>query len=586
MRPFSLGTAIAFPIAMRYHALATDYDGTLAHHGVVDRETLAACERLAASGRRLILVTGRELNELLGVFPEIGIFHLVVTENGGLLYWPESREVELLCKPPQPEFIALLRGRGVDPLAVGRTIVATVEPNETIVLSGIRDLGLELHVIFNKGAVMVLPTGVNKATGLAVALERMGLSPHNVVAIGDAENDHSMLQFAEIGAATANAVPMLKEHADVVLARGHGAGVAELIDAMVADDLRSRPPRRRAVLLGRTADGTPCVLPAAAASLLIAGESGSGKSSLATGMLERLAEQGYQCCVIDPEGDYEALPGAVVLGGAAGPTPQEFATALDKPHGSVVASLVSLPVADRPTAFAPLWARLAELRARVGRPQCLLLDEAHHLLPRESDTEPFAQIDPAGLVCVTVHPESVSPVVLRTFDWVAATGPRAVETLQAFAHAAGAPPPATEGVPAPSAGNALLWCVRDASPPVEFAIEPPAAAQRRHRRKYAEGTLPPERSFYFRGPEGKLNLRAQNLMLFLQIGDGVDEETWHFHLRRGDYSEWLLNSVKDRDLAQAVRAIEKDRHLDGASARARLREAIEARYTAPAESAA
>ena len=569
---------------MRYHALATDYDGTLARHGVVDEATLAALDRLAASGRRLILVTGRELDELLEVFPGLGIFHLVVAENGGLLYWPSSRRVELLCKPPQPELVGLLHERGVSPLQVGRTIVATVEPNETIVLASIRDLGLEQHVIFNKGAVMVLPTGVNKASGLAAGLERLGLSPRNVVAVGDAENDHSMLQFAEFGAATANAVPMLKEHADLVLDGRQGAGVTELIDAMLADDLRERPPRRRAVVLGHAPDGASCALPAAGDSVLIAGESGSGKSVLAAAMLERLGEHGYQCCVVDPEGDFAALAGAVVLGGEGGPTLQEFATALEKPDAAVVANLAAVPLTERAAAFASLWGHIVGMRVRTGRPHCVLINEAHHLLPREADPEALAQTDTDGIVCVSAHPESMSEAVLRTFDCVVATGTRAADALLAFAHVAGAPAPALDGVPAPSPGDALLWCVDEAQAPIPFTVAPPSTVRQRERRRSASGALPPERSFWFRGPEGKLNLRAQNLILFLQIAEGVDEETWGFHLRRGDYSEWMLNALHDAELAQAVRAIEKDRHLDGASARARLRDAIEARYTPAAES--
>jgi len=571
---------------MRYHALATDYDGTLARHGAVDEATMAALDRLAASGRRLILVTGRELDELLDVFRGIGIFHLVVAENGGLLYWPDSRRVELLCKPPPPPLVGLLRERGLAPLQVGRTILATVEPNETVVLAAIRDLGLEQHVIFNKGAVMVLPTGVNKASGLAAGLDRLGLSPRNAVAVGDAENDHSMLQFVEFGAATANAVPMLKEHADLVLTATHGAGVAELIDAMIADDLRDRPPRRRGALLGHARDGAPCLLDAAGESLLIAGESGSGKSVLAAGVLERLGEHGYQCCVIDPQGDYAALPGAVVLGGETGPTLQELTTALEKPDANVVASLAALPVADRGAAFAGLWGHIAAMRVRLGRPHCVVIGEAHHLLPREADPEALAQTDSDGIVCVTAHPESMSAAVLRTFDRVAVTGARAWDALDAFAHAAGAPSPACDDRSAPSPGTALLWCIGDTAPPRPFAMAPPSAVRQRERRRTASGALPPERSFWFRGPEGRLNLRAQNLMLFLQIAEGVDEDTWAFHLRRGDYSEWMLNALHDGELAQAVRWIEKDRHLDGASARARLREAIESRYTPAAETAA
>src|SRR5205823_4267005 len=97
------------------------------------------------------------------------------------------------------------------PLSVGQVIVATWHPHEQAVLDTIRDLGLELQVVFNKGAVMILPSGVNKATGLLAALNSLGLSPHNAVAIGDAENDHALLAACECGVAVANALPSVKE---------------------------------------------------------------------------------------------------------------------------------------------------------------------------------------------------------------------------------------------------------------------------------------------------------------------------------------------------------------------------------------
>src|SRR5207247_234345 len=135
-----------------------------------------------------------------------------------------------LADPPPARFVARLRERGVAPLTVGRSIVATREPNEATVLEVIRELGLELHVIFNKGAVMVLPSGVNKATGLAAALGELCLSAHNVVGVGDAENDHAFLAACECAAAVANALPALKEHADLVTRGRRGAGVAKLVD--------------------------------------------------------------------------------------------------------------------------------------------------------------------------------------------------------------------------------------------------------------------------------------------------------------------------------------------------------------------
>src|SRR5215203_1127689 len=143
---------------MRYHALAADYDGTIAHDGRVDADTVDALRKLRDSGRKLLLVTGRELEELLGIFPEIDLFDRVVGENGALVYTPATKEVRTLAEPPPPEFAAWLRRHGVAPLSVGHVIVATFEPHQTAVLDAIQEFGLELHVIFNKGAVMVLPS--------------------------------------------------------------------------------------------------------------------------------------------------------------------------------------------------------------------------------------------------------------------------------------------------------------------------------------------------------------------------------------------------------------------------------------------
>ena len=154
--------------------------------------------------------------------------------------------------------------------------MATWKPYDTAVFEVIRDLGLELQVIFNKDAVMVLPSGVNKATGLETALDQMHLSAHNTVAIGDAENDHALLHLAECGVAVANAVPMLKEHADLVTQEDHGAGVAELIERLLADDLRSLESRlvRHHLELGQADDGRDVTLPPYGPTILLAGPSG------------------------------------------------------------------------------------------------------------------------------------------------------------------------------------------------------------------------------------------------------------------------------------------------------------------------
>lgn len=227
---------------MRYLALATDYDGTVAHDGVVDDATLDALRRLRESKRRVVLVTGRELDELIGIFPQMELFDRVVAENGALLYDPTTKGRRFLSPPPPPALIEELQKRAV-PVSVGGTIVATVQPYEHAVLAAIRDLGLEWHVIFNKGSVMALPSGINKAAGLAPALEELAIPARQVVGVGDAENDHAFLRMCGVSVAVANALPSLKEAADIVTAGARGFGVTELINRMLANDLEDVTPK-------------------------------------------------------------------------------------------------------------------------------------------------------------------------------------------------------------------------------------------------------------------------------------------------------------------------------------------------------
>ena len=225
-------TTSTTPLPIR--ALATDYDGTLAHNGAVSETTLAAVQRLKQAGIRLILVTGRELNELISIFPQIVLFELAVMENGAVLYHPASGAIEALANPPPSEFITRLHERGL-PLQLGKVILATWEPHEREVLDAIKDFGLELHVIFNKGAVMVLPSGVNKATGLRAALHHLGLKPEEVAGVGDAENDHAFLEMCGLSVAVANALPAIKEKVRFITKGDHGDGVAELIGRLLGD---------------------------------------------------------------------------------------------------------------------------------------------------------------------------------------------------------------------------------------------------------------------------------------------------------------------------------------------------------------
>jgi hypothetical protein len=572
---------------MRYLALCCDYDGTIAHHGRVDEPTIAALERLRESGRKLVLVTGRELDQLQDVMPRLDLFARVVAENGALIYRPETREERLLDEAPPQSFVDMLVERGVGPISVGRVIVATWEPHENTVLKTIRDCGLELQVIFNKGAVMVLPAGINKATGLRAALAELNLSPHNAVAVGDAENDHAFFNICECAVAVANALPAVKEKADIVTFADHGAGVVQLIDEMLADDLASREVgslARHDIPLGKNAQGKRIALSPFRVSTLVVGSSGGGKSTVVAGLVERLRDANYNFCIIDPEGDYNSVESAVVLGGPEhAPTVEECVQLLNKPDQNAVINLLGVKVNDRPWFFLSLFARIRELRARTGRPHWLIVDEAHHAMPanwRPTDQTLPERLD--GVLAVSVSPNLVAPSVLRALDNIIVLGDRPREMLRELTDANRIAP--VDGAPeALEAGTALLWNKAAGGEPTVVRLEPSRTERRRHLRKYAEGELPEDRSFYFRGPEGKLNLRAHNLILFMDLADGVDDETWLFHLRRGEISQWLRRGIKDEPLATQAAAIERNQQLDAAASRRKLRELIEATYTLPAQ---
>lgn len=226
---------------MRINAIACDYDGTLACDGHVDEQVIEALRRFKDTGRTLLLVTGRELEDLQRLLPQTDLFERLIAENGAVLHTPRTSEIRLLSHPPHAKLIELLRRKGVNPLRTGRVIIATQEPQEKVALEAIRELGLEYQIIFNKGAVMLLPSGVNKASGLKAALQELGLSAETVAGIGDAENDHAFLELCGFPVAVANALPALKERVAWVTPGQDGAGVVQLIERVLEASSSASP---------------------------------------------------------------------------------------------------------------------------------------------------------------------------------------------------------------------------------------------------------------------------------------------------------------------------------------------------------
>ncbi|HEX3982721.1 MAG TPA: HAD-IIB family hydrolase [Acidisoma sp.] len=568
---------------MYFLALATDYDGTLAHDGVVGAEIITALRRFRSGGRRVILVTGREMPDLKAAMPDLSVFDCVVAENGALLHDPATGQERLLAAPPLPAFVEKLRALGVAPLSVGRGVVATWEPQEAKVLEAIRELRLELQIIFNKGAVMVLPAGVSKASGLAAALSELGLVAKNTVGVGDAENDHSFLAVCGCSAAVSNALPSLKNNVDLVLSGDHGAGVAELIDRIETADAGLAPLAKHGIAIGTDDRGQPVYLTPAAGHILLVGPSGSGKSTLATTITEKMVEQGLSFCVLDPEGDYYELQHAVCVGSAASPPHIHDALKLQQEaQVNLVINSQALTLGARRRLFGQLLHESTLWREQTGRPHWLVLDEAHEVVPaiRPGDRPSLPQGSP-NTIFITMYPEALDAEVLRQIDTVLAFGDAPAQFLTPFAEITGQPLP--PGLPSPGLGDLLLWHPKRTEAPAVVHPLHPHQVHQRHIGKYAAGNVGTWHSFYFRGPQGEMNLPAHNLYEFIEAADALDDATWLHHLQAGDYTAWFRDVIRDRDLAAEAARVAGDPKMPARDSRRQIKRAIWRRYAAPCE---
>lgn len=571
---------------MRYTCVACDYDGTLATDGQVPETVLISLSRVKQSGRSLVLVTGRRLDDLLRIFPHVSIFDLVVCENGAVLYEPIAKTVKLLAPPPEPAFIERLRACGIENLELGQVIVATWHPHETAALEVIQEMGLDLHITFNKGAVMILPPEINKGSGLRAALSELRVSSHNTLSVGDAENDLAMFSFSECSAAVANALPTVKSHASLTTRADHGQGVIELLDRLLETDLIEceEVVRHHQISLGIADDGRLLEFNAYNCRILIAGPSKSGKSTIAMSLLESMSKAGYQYCVIDPEGEYHRAPRAVLIGNQHyAPAIDDIVRALENPDDNVVVNLLSVDLNERPAFLSRLISALHDMRRTCGRPHWIVVDEAHHMLhPFWDETLEPSWNELGAVALITVDPFEISKKVLSGVDLVLAVGRDTEKTFRSFAEQIGqrAPAPVKE---IPGWGTAVAWYRHEHSAPVRMSIAVSPVEHQRHMRKYAAGDVGAQRSFYFTGPENRFKIRCQNLFLFLQISEGLDDSTWNFHLKRGDYSNWFRDVIRDPSLANETCQLEKNNSLSAGETRKRIKKLIEQRYSPPSK---
>ena len=270
------------------------------------QELYAALAAARGEGIVTLLVTGRILEDVQRACEETSPFDVVVAENGAVIHLCGIGRTIRLGDPPPDRVLGELRAQGV-PFHTGAVIVGTWEQHANKLLDLVRRFGLDGQLIFNRGALMLLPGGINKAVGVRRALEELGRSERNMIAFGDAENDIPMLLNAEIGVAARGAIPAVLALADDVVSQPGGAGVALYIRKVLEQRARVAAPRRRAVTLGLASDGSRVSLPNSDTKVVISGDPRSGKSWIAGLLAEQLVEEGYKICIVDPEGDYAQM---------------------------------------------------------------------------------------------------------------------------------------------------------------------------------------------------------------------------------------------------------------------------------------
>ena len=580
------GTAIAARVGVKLTAIALDYDGTIATHGVMAPDARAAIGAARDAGIAIILATGRRLADLKRVAGDLSCFDAVVAENGAVVDFPLRGRHSVLGHAPTAAFVNELRRRGLA-FDIGESLIEADARASGAIIDVIHALQQPLVLTFNRGRVMVLPQAIGKSTGLREALKTLRLSIHNTIAIGDAENDHDLLHACEVGVAVEWGSPALLAVADDVI-RGPGpAAVAGYIREMTRRGrLTAAQMGRRRILLGQQHNGTAVSLAVRGRPVLIAGEPGTGKSWLAGLMCEQLILLGYSLCVIDPEGDYaslEALPNVTVLGGDdPPPRARELTRALRHPESSVVIDLSKVRHRDKVEYLDTVMDLLVRLREQTGLPHRIVVDEAHYLLSGLA-SRALADSNLSGQTLVTYRVSTVvgaiplpqNAVLLVTRE----TDSHEIETLRGLCSTPGMTIPSTVFRDLQPNEAAILPGAEESGAGVKrFQVGARLTTHVRHRTKYLDMPVPDGQAFVF-SVSGRPVSRARSLKEFVGLIAALPETVLQGHLHRHDFSRWIADVFRDAALAARVRGLETGVNGEGAGDVAgAIGQAIRARY--------
>jgi hydroxymethylpyrimidine pyrophosphatase-like HAD family hydrolase len=549
---------------MYCRAVACDFDGTGATNGRLEPEVAAALSTARTRGLVTLLVTGRLLGEVQALTPDLSMFDAVVAENGAVIHLPDMKRTIQLGLPPPEQFLGELRAHGV-PFQAGAVVVGTWNRHLPQVMELIQRFGLDTQPIFNRDALMLLPSGLNKAVGTRRALAELSRSERNLIAFGDAENDLPMLALAEVGIAARQAVGAVVAQADEQLAREDGAGVARYIYQLLELGGTVPTPSRQQVILGTTADGTPAVLPSSGTNVMVTGDPRSGKSWLTGLVSEQLLDHGYRLCVIDPEGDHVSLgerPQVLVLGSDLGlPEPTAVPRLLCRQPMSLVLDLSGLSVEEQATYVDQLLVELGPACAATGLPQWVVVDEAQYFF-HEANALARHFGGATNFLFATYRPSLVSDAVCAAVNSFLIRD-TAVEEERYFITSLLQTYGPRDLVPADALaelrnGHVGLLTAHPTEPRWQaFAPVGRLTGHTHHGHKYSDTRFPEDKAFRFLGAGNVALVEARSILEFHDAVQLVPISCLYHHLSNRDFSRWVEQVVRDHDLAHGLAKLER-----------------------------
>ena len=219
--------------------LALDMDGTLLNEAKeIPQAHITAIHQAIEKGVKLVLCTGRPLFGVLPYYKKLGLDlqnEYVIVNNGcsthqtsdwGLVDWQElsPSDIEYLYDLAEKSDVQLTLFDEEHYFVLGGKPNQVIQNDAKLVFSDLTEISLEDEA---------MPLGTTKATALSRLAEILKIDSSEIMAMGDANNDIEMLQFAGLGIAMGNASDYVKSLADDITASNEEDGVARAIEKYI-----------------------------------------------------------------------------------------------------------------------------------------------------------------------------------------------------------------------------------------------------------------------------------------------------------------------------------------------------------------